>query len=104
MTRKGNIQCQALITVASGCWPLCQVAMESVLSHHRVNKVRSVVCALGTWLGWGCARGPLEKGWAQISSHRHQKSWPSAALGFREPRNQMEMPVGTFRADSREGR
>lgn len=43
-----------------------------------------------------------QRGWAQISSHGPQGAAAKCSLGFRELLNQMEMPAGTLKADSRE--
>lgn len=50
----------------------------------------------------GGALFPPERDWAQMSSHRPQGAAAKCSLGFREPLDQMEMPAGTLKADSRE--
>ena len=63
------------------------------------SSLRSVHLAPGG--GWG-AVFPPERGWAQISSHGPQGAAAKCSLGFRELLDQMEMPAGTLKADSRE--
>lgn len=53
-------------------------------------------------MGGGGAVFPPERDSAQISSHRPQGAAAKCSLGFREPLDQMEMPAGTLKADSRE--
>lgn len=47
MTRKGNIQCQAFNYNCFGLLAsMLNGNMESVLSHHKTERVQSTVCAL----------------------------------------------------------
>lgn len=98
MTRKENHQCQAfndscfrlLASLPDGPWRVfCDTTNQ-----------RGPVCGVYTW---HLVRGE----WGELFSHQRglgsdeftglKERPPSAALGFREPLDQMEMPAGTLK-------
>lgn len=102
MTRKENHQCQAF---NDSCFRLPASLPDG---HMRVfcdtTNQRGPVCGVCTWHlvrgEWG-ALFPTREGLGSDEFTQAQGAAAKCSLGFREPLDQMEMPAGTLKADSR---